>query len=69
MPPRTRSCKTINEYEARLTINGVYAKLPAGEFTVAESWSGDIVGAQWYLPEGHAAPTCWATGDPRPARR
>ena len=44
--------QTINENEARLTINGVYAKLPAGEFTVAEAWSGDIVGAQWYLPEG-----------------
>jgi spermidine/putrescine transport system substrate-binding protein len=44
--------QTINENDARLTINGVYAKLPAGEFTVAESWSGDIVGAQWYLPKG-----------------
>ena len=44
-PPRTRSCQTIDDNEARLTINGVYAKLPAGEFTVAESWSGDIVGA------------------------
>jgi spermidine/putrescine transport system substrate-binding protein len=44
--------QTINENEARLTINGVYAKLPAGEFTVAEAWSGDIVGAQWYLPKG-----------------
>jgi len=44
--------QAINEYEARLTINGVYAKLPAGDFTVAEAWSGDIVGAQWYLPKG-----------------
>ena len=44
--------ETINENEARLTINGVYAKLPAGDFTVAEAWSGDIVGAQWYLPKG-----------------
>lgn len=44
--------EAINEYEARLTINGVYAKLPAGDFTVAEAWSGDIVGAQWYLPKG-----------------
>jgi spermidine/putrescine transport system substrate-binding protein len=42
--------QTINENKARLTINGVYAKLPAGDYTVAESWSGDIVGAQWYLP-------------------
>ena len=44
--------QTITENEARLTINGVYAKLPADEFWVAESWSGDIVGAQWYLPNG-----------------
>jgi spermidine/putrescine transport system substrate-binding protein len=44
--------QTISDNDARLTINGVYAKLPAGDFTVAESWSGDIVGAQWYLPKG-----------------
>jgi spermidine/putrescine transport system substrate-binding protein len=41
----------INENEARLTINGTYAKLPEGEFTVSQSWSGDIVGAKWYLPK------------------
>jgi spermidine/putrescine transport system substrate-binding protein len=44
--------QTINDNQARLTINGVYAKLPAGDYTVAEAWSGDIVGAQWYLPKG-----------------
>jgi spermidine/putrescine transport system substrate-binding protein len=44
--------QTINDNDARLTINGVYAKLPAGVFTVAEAWSGDIVGAQWYLANG-----------------
>ena len=44
--------ETINQNQARLTINGVYAKLPAGDYTVAESWSGDIVGAQNYLPTG-----------------
>jgi spermidine/putrescine transport system substrate-binding protein len=44
--------QTINDNQARLTINGVYAKLPAGDYTVAESWSGDIIGAQWYLPKG-----------------
>ena len=43
--------ETIRENQARLTINGVFAKLPEGEFTVAEAWSGDIVGAQWYLPK------------------
>lgn len=43
--------ETIEQNGAKLTINGVYAKLPAGDFTVAEAWSGDIVGAQWYLPK------------------
>lgn len=44
--------QTINENKARLTINGVYAKLPAGDYTAALAWSGDIVGAQGYLPQG-----------------
>jgi spermidine/putrescine transport system substrate-binding protein len=45
--------QTINDNQARLTINGVYAKLPAGDYNVAESWSGDIVGASiFYLPAG-----------------
>ena len=31
----------------------MYAKLPAGDYTVAEAWSGDIVGASiFYLPPG-----------------
>jgi len=42
----------INANGARLTINGTYAKLPDGEFSVSQSWSGDIVGAKWYLPKG-----------------
>jgi spermidine/putrescine transport system substrate-binding protein len=42
----------LNELNGRLTINGAYAKLPEGEFTVAQAWSGDMVGAKWYLPKG-----------------
>jgi spermidine/putrescine transport system substrate-binding protein len=42
----------INDNGARLTINGTYAKLPEGEFGVSQSWSGDIVGAKYYLPKG-----------------
>lgn len=42
----------IEEYDARLTYNGVYAKMPEGEYTVAQAWSGDVVGAQWFLPKG-----------------
>ncbi|HZN43384.1 MAG TPA: spermidine/putrescine ABC transporter substrate-binding protein [Actinomycetota bacterium] len=44
----------IDQNDARLTINGTYAKLPEGEFTVSQAWSGDIVGAKWYLPRGTA---------------
>lgn len=42
----------LDQMNGRLTINGSFAKLPEGEFVVAQSWSGDIVGAQWYLPKG-----------------
>ena len=42
----------VDDNGARLTINGTFAKLPEGEYTVSQSWSGDIVGAQWYLPKG-----------------
>lgn len=42
----------VNELGGQLRINGTYAKLPEGEFTVSQSWSGDIVGAQFYLPKG-----------------
>jgi spermidine/putrescine transport system substrate-binding protein len=42
----------IQDNAARLTINGTYSKLPEGEFTVSQAWSGDIVGARWYLPKG-----------------
>lgn len=44
--------QAINETSARLTINGVYALLPEGDFWAHLSWSGDIVGAQFYLPKG-----------------
>jgi spermidine/putrescine transport system substrate-binding protein len=42
----------LNDLDGKISINGTYAKLPEGEFTVSQSWSGDIVGAQWYLPKG-----------------
>ena len=42
----------VNSNGARLTINGTYAKLPEGEFSVSQAWSGDIVGAKYYLPKG-----------------
>ena len=42
----------INDNGARLAINGTYVKLSEGEVTVSQSWSGDIVGAKYYLPKG-----------------
>lgn len=39
----------IDLVDVRLTINGVYARLPDGVYDVHQSWSGDIIGAQWYL--------------------
>ncbi len=42
----------MDDLGGRLTINGAYAKLPEGEVTVAQAWSGDMVGAKWYLPKG-----------------
>ena len=40
----------VNDLDGQIRINGTYAKLPEGEFTVSQSWSGDIVGAKEYLP-------------------
>ena len=37
---------------AQITINGAYAKLPEDQFWLHQAWSGDIVGAQYYLPKG-----------------
>lgn len=42
----------VQDYDARLTYNGAYAKMPEGEYTVAQAWSGDVISAQWYLPKG-----------------
>ncbi|MEX2422192.1 MAG: spermidine/putrescine ABC transporter substrate-binding protein [Actinomycetota bacterium] len=41
----------INENGGRLTTNGAYDGIAQGEFTAVQAWSGDIVGAKWYLPK------------------
>lgn len=41
----------IDLVNVRTTINGVYAKLPDGVYDVHQGWSGDIIGAQWYLSD------------------
>lgn len=40
----------LTELDGRLGIDGTYARLPRGEVTVSQAWSGDVVGAQRYLP-------------------
>ena len=42
----------IDSSHARITVNGAYALLPEDQFWVHQAWSGDMVGAQWYLPKG-----------------
>ena len=42
----------VDTMDVRATINGAYARLPEDEFWVHQAWSGDMVGAQWYLPKG-----------------
>ena len=41
----------VDLVNVRLTINGVYAKLPDGVYDVHLAWAGDIIGAQWYLSD------------------
>ena len=42
----------IANTDARLTINGVYVGISEDTFWLHEAWSGDIIGAQFYLPKG-----------------
>jgi spermidine/putrescine transport system substrate-binding protein len=45
--------------DVRYTIDGAYAGIPEGRFAIHHSWSGDMVGAQYYFPSG---------GDPKTLR-
>lgn len=36
----------------RTTIDGAYSRLPEGIFSAHQAWSGDIIGAPFYFPEG-----------------
>jgi spermidine/putrescine transport system substrate-binding protein len=44
--------RLIDQTDARVTINGAYALLPEADIWVHQAWSGDMVGAQYYLPKG-----------------
>ena len=47
--------EAIAATDARLTINGAYAKLPTGAYHVHQAWSGDVVAAQYYGANGYKA--------------
>ena len=44
----------VRDLDGQLSVDGTFAKLPRGEVTVSQAWSGDIVGAQRSLPEGES---------------
>ena len=39
-----------------------YETIANGKFTVHQAWSGDMIAARWYLPQGHRRPRFSATG-------
>ncbi len=45
----------VRDLDGTLGVDGTFAKLPQGEFTVSQAWSGDIVGARRNLPKGERA--------------
>lgn len=42
----------IDVVNVRYTIDGAYAKMPEGKFGIHHAWAGDLVNAQYYVPEG-----------------
>ena len=41
----------VDLVNVRYTIDGAYSGMPEGKFGLHHSWSGDIVGAQYYFPK------------------
>jgi spermidine/putrescine transport system substrate-binding protein len=44
--------EAIRVTNIRTTIDGAYSRIPEGTMSVHQSWSGDIIGAPYYMPEG-----------------
>jgi spermidine/putrescine transport system substrate-binding protein len=42
----------VDLVNVRYTIDGAYSGMPEGKFGIHHSWSGDVVGAQYYFPKG-----------------
>lgn len=53
--------------DARLTINGTYVGIPEDTFWAHLAWSGDMVGATFYLPKGTDADVLGYWHPPRAA--
>lgn len=43
----------IDLVNIKVSITG-YRSIPEGEYTVSQSWSGDLLAARWYLPKGES---------------
>lgn len=46
------SLKELIPLDVRTSINGTYVGLSEGKYDVHHAWSGDMIGAQYYLPSG-----------------
>jgi spermidine/putrescine transport system substrate-binding protein len=51
-PARDSLIELIDLVNIRYTIDGAYAKIPEGKFSMHHAWSGDMIGAQYYFPKG-----------------
>ena len=49
---RDELIKLVDLVNIRFTIDGAYAKMPEGKFGLHHAWSGDMVGAPFYAPQG-----------------
>jgi len=54
----TQSLIELSELvNVRYTIDGAYSGIPENRFGIHHSWSGDMVGAQYYFPKGAGDPS------------
>ncbi len=51
---RTQMMDMLHKTHPKVTIT-MYSDLPAGQYGLAQMWSGDVVNAQYYLPKGQSA--------------
>ncbi|MBA2531073.1 MAG: spermidine/putrescine ABC transporter substrate-binding protein [Nocardioidaceae bacterium] len=62
----TELSKLVSAVRVKVDING-YTEVPENRATVHQCWSGDMIGAQYYLPKGDTADVLgywYPTGEP-----